>query len=239
MTRRFLFLVVAVSAALIGAAPSVRAQVAPSISVAPTRPGVAEPVTITVGGCPTEPVIEYTISDTATILEATATGTTGEWKAAVVAGQIDGSISASCGPVDFDAVTIDVENPMIGFQPQGSTLETPMPPVTVYGTDCSSGGRAFVGVTVDGRPYPERPASPIDDEGDWSAPVGSYPAGSTVKVSATCGDVAYKSLVFVVADETSTTSTTSATTSTMRVEMPAVPPATPARAQGATARYTG
>lgn len=242
MSRSRTLLVIA-AATLIGLSSGVSAQGAPSLSVAPERPDPGDEVTVTVDECQTMPTITYAVGDTVATMEPTQTGQPNQWQLTIQADQVDGNVSGSCGDVTFDPVIVDVENPLLSFLPQGSNVSTPSPPTTVYGTDCPDGSRPFVGVVVDGRPYTQREGSPIDAQGDWSAPLGAYPAGATVEVSADCDEVGYRSLTFTVPADPTATATTSTTTTPTVVPPPSnpppVPPATPARPRTGSADFTG
>lgn len=238
MSRMRIVAAVTLLAAFMAWAPGAMAQAKPTLSTSPARPNPGDQVTVTVDDCPIQPEVQYAIRDTVQLFTLTATSEPDQWQIKMPADVIDGGVGGRCGDVELDPVIIDVENPLLSFLPQGAFLPTPNPPTTVYGTDCPDGSLVLVGRVIDGLPATQIQGPPLDEQGDWSTPLGSYPPGSTVVVSADCGDVVYRSLTFTVPDGTSAeTSTTSTSTVTVPPVDPSQPP--PAQPRPGSANFTG
>lgn len=212
--RRFGWGVGAVMVLLVGSALGgpgpVSAQVAPTLEVSPKRVDPGQPVTFTVRGCPQPPVVTATETDMVFAVEVTAGAEAGTWSGQLPAGQFDWFVDATCGDQVLGQVRLDIDNPLIGFEPIGSMVAPESFPDTVYGADCPDGTEAQV--RFDdlnfGEPAPVSSrvvAAPIDIRGDWQADVPDFlaygvivdpppPPGTVLReitVHASCGDVTY------------------------------------------------
>lgn len=194
----------------VGAPSPVWAQaVTPSLEVSPLRLDPEEVVTFTVRDCPEQPELQVGESDFVRLVEPTATAVAGTWSSELVAGLTDWTVHGACGDVTFDEVVVDIDHPLMSFLPIGAFAPEPEPPSTVYGSDCPDGTVAEVTFTFgeDRHAWTTATAS-IDERGDWQVPVTTADAGpvsrapvsgpQTNTVSASCGDVTYADLTYVV-----------------------------------------
>lgn len=221
---------------------SAGAQVAPTLEVSPLRVVPGGVVTFTVRDCPSAPELQVGESDFVRLVEPTATGTAGTWSSQLEAGLTDWTVQGRCGDVSFDDVVVDIDNPLMAFLPIGAFAPEPDPPSNVFGSDCPDGTAVTVTFDVEGgSPSGDgfdvsgtSVRAEIDDRGDWQAPVPTTPPGSTVRVSASCGDVTYPSLSFTVPDDEPAT-----TTSTVPTSPPTVAEPPPAVARSGRSTFTG
>jgi len=239
------------------AEPAPRAMAA-TLTVSPMRVDPGRPVTFTVTGCAVQPTVTATETDMVFNIELTAGPNPGDWHGQLVAGQFDWFVNGTCGAQDLGERRIDIDNPLIGFQPIGSMIAPETAPSTVYGSDCPDGTVASVRFdeVVLGQPATAGTpvTAPIDERGDWQVDTPLYtlyavvpppgtPAGTVLReftVNASCGDVTYEVLHLVVqravGDDTSTTVAPTEQPSTMPSSPPMAPPA---NAVPGTARFTG
>jgi len=241
----------------LGAQPSPRISSA-TLTVSPLRVDPGQPVTFTVANCAVKPEVTATETDMVFVVEMTAGPTAGAWHGQLAAGQFDWFVNGTCGDQQLAEIRLDIDNPLIGFQPIGSMIAPSGVPATVYGSDCPDGTVASVRFdqvvfgrgTLTGTPV----TAPIDERGDWQVDTPAYtleavvpppgtPDGTVLReftVNASCGDVTYEVLHIVIQRAVGDDTTTTTLPTAPSTSVPSTPPlAPPADAVPGTSHFTG
>lgn len=210
------------------------AQAAPTLTLSATTASPGDAITVTLTDCPDQPTLSAAeqFKDGIPLLTPADQGG-GTWSEEVTVGIADITFSLldGCGGADLQA-TVDVENPILVPGPILS------PEVRlVFGTDCPDGATPDARVVDSGGTTRTAPPLEVDAEGDWTWDLPTdLPPGPT-RVEASCGEVVYEPLAFVVPGTTTPPSTSTTTTTSPTDTGP--PTASPAAPVSGAARFTG
>lgn len=234
--RRVVTVSIVLSAVAAGFGSGAASAAPPEVTLTPPRAPQDTPYTISVA-CPTEPSVsvndEY--DDGFGALD-TMEGPPGTWTSERDASDVDALYYVTCEGESAEA-RFDVEAPKMFFGRYFGPFGTEDPPTEVVGKDCPPGTTATVSLGYRAGVYVIDDVA-IDEQGDWEIDLPADAITYGVSVDASCGDVAYDSILFVPELIPPSASTPSSTTQRPQA-IPSPGEAAPAQAVPGQADFTG